>query len=532
MSTVFNSIDVGGVIRGSAYKNMAAVDLASTANSNWTTSASAAFSAPTLTISGLTSGASLGRIDGVEAAVGNRILLKDMATLSAGAAAAGGFNGVYDVTGGTATTLTLTRSYDMQAGDNPVGAAIWVKAGTVNATTAWASATSVTIADATTPVVGFGQYDVYSTLSLARGGTGTSSLTTGNRIVQTNSGATALATTTTPVVTALNDTNNVNILKFTPTASAVNAVLIKNQATGVAPVIAASGEADIGLTITDSNSNNMLTMSSVASAVNGLNITNAASGNAPILQAAGAANVGMLLRDSNANAMVTLSTVASAVNSVKITSGATTVGPTLETVGETNVDFKFKTAGTGVFNFDAGSASAAATIQLQDNTGGQYAALTVPGTVATSYTLTLPTTVGTSGQVLTTDGSNPATLSWSSVAVGREFSLLPLQAAASSTTATSVAYFAWNNSILTGYTTRTVRFWYSSLTNRDVTVRLYNLTGATSLGTVTITSGTADGMSSFTFTDPGADGLLALQISKSANAGTNPNVYGAWMTMA
>jgi hypothetical protein len=55
-------------------------------------------------------------------------------------------------------------------------------------------------------------------------------------------------------------------------------------------------------------------------------------------------------------------------------------------------------------------------LRLQDTTGGQYVALQAPGTVASSYTLTLPVDDGTSGQALITDGSG--VLSWSSAASG------------------------------------------------------------------------------------------------------------------
>jgi hypothetical protein len=55
-------------------------------------------------------------------------------------------------------------------------------------------------------------------------------------------------------------------------------------------------------------------------------------------------------------------------------------------------------------------------LRLQDTTGGQYVALQAPGTIATSYTLTLPVDDGTSGQALITDGSG--VLSWSTAASG------------------------------------------------------------------------------------------------------------------
>jgi hypothetical protein len=55
-------------------------------------------------------------------------------------------------------------------------------------------------------------------------------------------------------------------------------------------------------------------------------------------------------------------------------------------------------------------------LRLEDTTGGQYVALQAPGTVASSYTLTLPVDDGTNGQALITDGSG--NLSWSSAASG------------------------------------------------------------------------------------------------------------------
>jgi hypothetical protein len=55
-------------------------------------------------------------------------------------------------------------------------------------------------------------------------------------------------------------------------------------------------------------------------------------------------------------------------------------------------------------------------LRLQDTTGGEYVALQAPATLAASYTLTMPTDDGTSGQALVTDGSG--VLSWSTAASG------------------------------------------------------------------------------------------------------------------
>ena len=56
-------------------------------------------------------------------------------------------------------------------------------------------------------------------------------------------------------------------------------------------------------------------------------------------------------------------------------------------------------------------------LRLQDTTGGQFAAIQAPGTVSTSYTLTMPNAVGASSQVLMTSDAS-GTLDWHTLAVG------------------------------------------------------------------------------------------------------------------
>jgi hypothetical protein len=63
---------------------------------------------------------------------------------------------------------------------------------------------------------------------------------------------------------------------------------------------------------------------------------------------------------------------------------------------------------------------AQAELRLQDTTGGQYVGFKAPGTVSSSYTLTLPTATGTAGQTLVTNGSGVLSfadsgLAWQSV---------------------------------------------------------------------------------------------------------------------
>ena len=485
MSVVFPAIEVEDEVRGDEFNYKASCRVGSTQDTNWTTSASAAFADPTLTITGLSTGTTLGLIDSTEPTTGDRVLLKDLGAISAGAAGDDGFNGIWEVTGGTTTSLTLVRAYDLQVGDSALAVTAWIREGTVNAVTAWISTSNVTISDAVADDVVFDQYDVRGVLSIDRGGTGTSSLSPGNRIVQTNAGATALETTTTPVVTQLLDTNLAELIIFNATGAAVNEFTISNAATGNAPIFQSSGEANIGMIISDSNSNELLIFNSTAAAVNEVSITNAATGTAPIIASS----------------------------------------------GETNVDLEFNTAGTGSFVFGAGDAATSAEIRLEDNTGGQYAGITVPAAITTSYSLILPGDTGTAGQVLTTDGNNPAALSWSSVAVdNRHFCIFPLEGVANSINATEISQFAFDDSQFGSYTTRTCYFWHENVTNRDLTVEIFQV-GTGVIGTTTIASPAADALASFTFTNPGADSRLTLRVNKSANGGTNPRIFGVHILM-
>ena len=102
-------------------------------------------------------------------------------------------------------------------------------------------------------------------------------------------------------------------------------------------------------------------------------------------------------------------------------------------------------AGSSTFTFDGTTATIVnavfsstanlttqSELRFQDTTGGQYVGLRASTTVATSYTLNLPTTSGTANQVLVTDGSN--NLSFATVSGGAAW-----QAVVTSTTLTTVS---------------------------------------------------------------------------------------------
>jgi len=99
-----------------------------------------------------------------------------------------------------------------------------------------------------------------------------------------------------------------------------------------------------------------------------------------------------------------------------------------------------KTDGSGKLAFTSDLASATATqlditaqgdLRLQDSSGGQYVGLQAPGTVGSSFVLTLPAADGSANQILKTDGSG--NLGFTTVASGGLTHLSTVTASSAST---------------------------------------------------------------------------------------------------
>lgn len=89
-------------------------------------------------------------------------------------------------------------------------------------------------------------------------------------------------------------------------------------------------------------------------------------------------------------------------------------GPLNGSVGAT-------TPSTGVFT--QVNVTAQGDLRLEDTTGGQYVALQAPGTVANSYTLTLPAADGTSGQAIVTDGAGTLSFGNAGISTGKSIAM-------------------------------------------------------------------------------------------------------------
>lgn len=165
--------------------------------------------------------------------------------------------------------------------------------------------------------------------------------------------------------------------------------------------------------IYDSNGNEVLELTATSSAVNNIEVKNEATGVNAEVNASGEATRGITLRDSNGNELLTLTSVASAVNFIDIDNGATGEGVTLTcSGGDSNVSFFVQPKGTGVVGI-LGTADSAAEVRLYEDTdnGTNYIGFKAPSAITSSVTFELPDGDGTTGQVITTNGSG--TLSWS-----------------------------------------------------------------------------------------------------------------------
>jgi hypothetical protein len=134
-------------------------------------------------------------------------------------------------------------------------------------------------------------------------------------------------------------------------------------------------------------------------------------------------------------------------------------------------------------------------LRLQDTTGGQYVALQAPGTVSASYTLTLPAADGTSGQVVTTDGSGNLTFV-TGVTLG------------TAQTFTAAQTFRASNAIRS-----------EAASTQDAVV-IAGRAGGTSSHAVTLTPATLSGSRTLTLPEPGENVTLGyLNIPQNSQSG-------------
>ncbi len=137
------------------------------------------------------------------------------------------------------------------------------------------------------------------------------------------------------------------------------------------------------------------------------------------------------------------------------------------------------------------------------------------------------TAVPSAGQVLTATSATTAKWQNNSSNNTIAITLVAGQAMAIDTTYTSIACMPWLDARYNNYTNGTIIL-HVNIVNRDLFVRLQDITNNVTLGELIITSTGSNSSSSnlFTVINPSSDAQIELQIKKSISGGINPRIYG------
>lgn len=163
--------------------------------------------------------------DGVTPVAGNRVLAKAQAT--------GSQNGIYIAAAGA-----WTRADDLPVGGNAAGLVVTVQEGTANADTQWMCTNDAATAVVGTDALVFSSAAVLDSLLVHKAGAET---------------ITGVKTMTTPNIAHVRDANGNAGWSISPTAGAINGLVLENSATGVyvsmVPGAPSGSDADITLRI-------------------------------------------------------------------------------------------------------------------------------------------------------------------------------------------------------------------------------------------------------------------------------------------
>jgi hypothetical protein len=129
---------------------------------------------------------------------------------------------------------------------------------------------------------------------------------------------------------------------------------------------------------------------------------------------------GGFVADANGNEQIIFTTTASAVNELTVVNSATGNAPEISsTGGDTDIDLKITPKGSGnvllsgIVTAKGDGSSTDGQIQLNCSQNSHGVKIKSPAHASgQNYTLILPTSVGTNGQVLASDGNNTNQLSW------------------------------------------------------------------------------------------------------------------------
>lgn len=573
---------VDAMIQGLHIKS--SVRMATIPSGNWSSAATLDFADGELAITGLTTGASRGLIDGIEPVNNTRILIKDAASAFAGSAASSVYNGLWCVSGGSSTSLMLVRAPDANIDSEVMsGLFVFVEEGT-NADNGFVLTTNGAITLDSTPLEfaqfsGAGQIisgngitksgntisvllkangglsfesselavdlsasSISGNLAVVDGGTGLTSVATNGVLFGNNTSALGIASSVNNSVltasaagvpefsTSLPATVTSNIATVgTLTSGTWNAgtVAVPYGGTGKSNVtlnalVYGQGAAALAEVVPSANS---VLISGVGN-VPSWNTTLPSGLSLPTPKITGSVN------DLNNNELFKLTSVSSAVNELTFANAATGFAPVLSaTGGDANVSLAFQAKGTGSFNFQ-GSSTNAGEVRLYEvsGNGSNFIGHKAPASLASDTTYTWASAPVANGYVLTT--STSGALSWvspSAIGAKRDLVFTNGNWTATKVATTVIAYLPWINSDFGSYASRKLVFYHSTAT-RLLTVEVFD--GTNVLGSLT-TSANTSGVSSFAFDAPDADVLLQLRIIRNNGAGspTNPRLLGSHFTL-
>lgn len=211
-----------------------------------------------------------------------------------------------------------------------------------------------------------------------------------------------------------------------------------------------------------------------------------------------------------------------AANYLAVSNSVTTAGPTIAPDGtDTNVDLNLAPKGTGAINIRGGTNAGA--VRLWNSAGTFYSGIQA-GNPAANYTWTWPAVDGASNTFLRTDGAGVLSFVSLNATARQVMPLLTIQANATGTGFTPVAYFNWDNGEFGSILSAKI-FYNTTITGGKILeIQVWNETTSTQLG---LDSQSASGFYKFSFTLPVANGRLSIRIRKTVGGGANPSVFGA-----